>query len=146
MPRKPRELVEGGLYHVYARGNDRQVIFRDAKDRELYLSILHHVITSHEWDCIACCLMGNHLHLMIRTTHADLDAGMHLLHSLYARKYNIRHGHSGHLFQGRYGASRLTSDARVVAVTDYIEQNPVAAGLVERPEDWPWLRSSRLDR
>lgn len=140
MARRPRELVEGGVYHVYARGNNRRTIFHDAKDRELYLSILHHVATSHRWECMAYCLMGNHVHLMIRTTDADLDRGMHLLHGHYARQYNLRHGCSGHLFQGRYGASRLTTDARVAQVLEYIEQNPVAAHLSRRPEDWPWLR------
>ena len=109
----------------------------------LYLSILHHVVTSHGWDCIAYCLMGNHVHLMVETPHGNLNQGMHLLHGIYVRKHDIRHGRSGHLFQGRYGASRLTSDARVAEVLEYIEQNPVAAGLCKRPEDWPWLRARR---
>lgn len=142
MPRKPRDLVDGGVYHVYARGNGRQAIFRDDRDRRLYLSLLDHVVDVKRWTCIAYCLMGNHVHLVLETPEANLPSGMQLLHGLFAQKHNLRHGRAGHLFQGRYGASRLTSDAQLERCLRYVEQNPVEAGFVERAANWPWLRTN----
>jgi REP-associated tyrosine transposase len=131
--------VGGGVYHVYARGNDRRKIFRDDRDRRLYIRILEYVVEAKRWTCVAYCLMGNHVHLLLETPHANLDAGMQLLHGLYAQRHNARHERSGHLFQGRYGASLLLSSAQVATSLEYIRQNPVEANLCNRPEDWPWL-------
>jgi putative transposase len=145
VPRKPRDLVEGGVYHVYARGNARHRIFRDDRDRRLYLSILDHVVGVKRWRCIAYCLMGNHVHLLLETPEPNLDTGMQLLHGLYGQRHNVRHERSGHLFQGRYGASRLASTAQLERALAYIQQNPVEAGLCERPDDWPWLNVGASD-
>lgn len=128
------------MYHVYARGNGRRAIFRDDRDRRLYLAILDHVVGVKRWEWIAYCLMGNHVHLLLETPAGNLDTGMQLLHGTYGQKHNARHGRSGHVFQGRYGASRLTSEPQLARTLAYIEHNPVAARLCKRSGDWPWLR------
>ena len=138
MPRKPRENVENGIYHVYARGNGKQVIFRDDRDRLAYLSLLSEVVDHHELRCLAYCLMDNHIHLVLETPLANLSFGMQALHSEYAQNFNERHDRVGHLFQGRYGAVRIKTDAQLWTVLAYIAANPVEAGLVEKPEAWRW--------
>jgi hypothetical protein len=50
---------------------------------------------------------------------------------------------SGHLFQGRFGAVRIRTQAQLEAVLDYIALNPVEAGLCRTPEDWPWSGDPR---
>ena len=82
--------------------------------------------------------MDNHVHLLVETPQANLGAGMQRLHGLYAQSYNERHGSYGHVFQGRYGAVRIKTDAQLLTVTAYIARNPVAAGLCHRPDEWPW--------
>jgi putative transposase len=138
VPRKPRIEVEGGVHHVFARGNDRRDIFVDDADRRLYLATLGGVIRWKGWRCLAYCLMPNHIHLLLETPRANLGAGMQYLHGSYANEFNQRHGRSGHVFQGRYGAVRITTDEQLWHVAAYIALNPVAAGLCERPEQWPW--------
>jgi putative transposase len=138
MARKPREEVAGGIYHVYARGNDRRLLFLDDEDRDRYFAGLGLVVAKHEWRCLAYCLMDNHVHLLMETPVPNLGRGMQRLHSGFARGFHKRHGTSGHLFQGRYGAVRATSDGQLHSAAAYIACNPCDAGACPRPEDWPW--------
>ncbi|HEX5617930.1 MAG TPA: transposase [Solirubrobacteraceae bacterium] len=138
MPRKPREDVPGAVHHVTARGNRKQEIFLGAEDRETYLDLLGEVVALQRWLCLAYCLMANHVHLLIETPEGGLGRGMQLLHGLYADTFNKRHGKSGHLFQGRYGAVRVETDEQLWVTARYIAMNPVEAGLCETPGAWRW--------
>jgi REP element-mobilizing transposase RayT len=138
MPRPLRDDFPGALQHVFARGNRKQTIFLDHRDYRLYLALLGGVVVAKKWRVLAYCLMPNHLHLLIETPDAGLAAGMQQLHGLYARLFNDRHGHVGHLFQGRYGSKLVRDDLQLRAVARYIALNPVDAGLVEHPADWTW--------
>jgi REP element-mobilizing transposase RayT len=149
--RRLREEVESGIFHVFARGNGKQAIYVDDTDRCTYLRMLGAAIEKHNWHCLAYCLMENHLHLLIETPDANLGIGMQWLHGLYAQTFNERHGRSGHLFQGRYGSVRVTTDAQLWALVRYLAVNPVKAALCERPGDWRWssqgaVAGSRLPR
>ena len=68
----------------------------------------------------------------------ELSGGMHRLHGAYAQGFNRRHKRSGHVFERRFNAVGVESDAQLWATVSYIVQNPVAAGLCGTPEDWPW--------
>ena len=136
--RPHREEVEDGIFHVYARGNAKQPVYLDDGDRLTYLRLLGAAVMKRSWRCMAYCLMENHVHLLVETPKANLASGMQWLHGLYARTFNERHGRVGHLFQGRYGAVRLTGDAQLWAVLRYIALNPVEAGLCAEPAEWRW--------
>ena len=123
---------------MYARGNDRRRIYVDDRDRRIYLTTLAAIVVDKRWRCLAYCLMDNHVHLLLETPEANLAAGMQRLHGQYAQMYNKRHGRSGHVFQGRYGATRITSDEQLWLVVAYVARNPVEAGRCERPEQWRW--------
>jgi putative transposase len=138
VPRKPRAEVAGGVFHVYARGNDRGVIYRDDSDRRMYLRMLRGTVRQQRWRLLAYCLMENHVHLVMETPHANLAGGMQRMHGLYAREFNTRHRRSGHLFQGRYGAVPIKTDEQLVGAAVYVAMNPVEAGLCSRPDEWPW--------
>jgi putative transposase len=138
MARRLREEIEGGVFHVYARGNAKQAIFLDDPDRLTYLRLLGETVEERNWRCLAYCLMENHVHLLLETPDANLGVGMQWFHSLYAQAFNERHGRVGHLFQGRYGAVRVRSDAQLWTVLRYLGLNPVEAGLCARPAEWAW--------
>jgi len=63
---------------------------------------------------------------------------MRQLNGVYTQKYNGRHDRVGHLFQGRYKALVVEKDAYLLELSRYIALNPVRAGMVSSPEDWPW--------
>jgi REP element-mobilizing transposase RayT len=136
--RKPRENVENGIYHVYARGNAKAPIHLDEADRFDYLRRLGRVVEAKEWRCFAYCLMNNHVHLLVATPKANLSQGMQRLHGGYALAFNQRHGMVGHLFQGRYGAVRIETDEQLIATAAYIARNPAEALLCHDPESWRW--------
>lgn len=104
----------------------------------VYLDLLGYVVRGWQWDLFAYCLMDNHVHLLVRTPEPNLGIGMQRCHSMYAQEFNERHARVGHLFQSRYGSSRIRTASRLTYVTEYIDANPVTAGLCADPPDWPW--------
>jgi putative transposase len=138
MARPLRQEVPGGVFHVYARGNDKRDIYVDDLDRQIYLALLARVVVRQRWNCLAYCLMPNHVHLLVETVEANLAEGMRHVHGPFAQGFNVRHRRVGHLFQGRYGAVRVTDDPQLWTTVGYIATNPAAAGLVVMPEDWAW--------
>jgi REP element-mobilizing transposase RayT len=138
MPRAPRLELAGGIHHVYARGAAKQPIFVDDLDRHRYLSLLARTTRRMSWHCLAYCLMGNHVHLLIETPKPNLGLGMHLVHGGYGQAFNRRHTKDGHVFGARYGATRISTDAQLWVTVSYIARNPVEAGLSRTPEAWRW--------
>jgi putative transposase len=138
VPRKPRNEFDAGVYHVFARGNDRRRIFLDDVDRRLYLRLVGSVTAHRNWHTLAYCLMGNHVHLLVETVVPNLGLGMHRLQGSYAQLFNRRHSRTGHLFERRFKAVPIVSDAQLQMVARYIAVNPVEAGMCDRPEAWPW--------
>ena len=138
VPRKSRELVAGGVYHVYARGNRKQPIFRDDEDRLQYLSIWGSVADDLGWHCLAYCLMENHVHHLVETPEPNLSEGVQLAHGLYGRYFNDKYEHVGHVFQGRFGSTRARTDGVLMYFACYVLLNPVRANLCATPELYPW--------
>jgi putative transposase len=145
MVRGPRQDIEG-IHHVYARGNNRERIFRDDWDREAYLKTLAKVTIRMRWRLLAYCLMDNHVHLLIETREPNLGAGMQRLHSHYARTYNDRHVRTGHVFEGRYGSRVVGSDEQLWGTIVYIARNPVEVGNCLDPQDHQWNSHSLVVR
>jgi putative transposase len=138
VPRRPRLIAPDGIYHVTARGNRRQVIFEDDRDRRTFLSLLRRVVARRRWVCHAYCLMPNHVHLVLQTPMADLSAGIQALCGRYAEAFNRRYELDGHLFQGRFHAVAVESDWHLLELARYLALNPVKGGLCSAPADWPW--------
>src|SRR5712692_6666635 len=138
MARPPRLEFSGGVCHVVVRGNERAAVFRDDEDREKYLGRLAHYREKFGFRLLAFCLMGNHVHLAIRTAEFPLSRVMAGLQSSYTQWFNRRHKRAGHLFQGRYKAFLVQEDRYLLGLVRYIHENPVKARLVEKARDYPW--------
>jgi len=132
----PRALRDqsAGLRHVTCRGNRRQAIFDNDDDRERFLRLLDRVCRAFDWRVFAWCLMTNHFHLVLGVPEATISPGMQLLCGDYAQDFNWRHGFTGHLFQGRFGAGVVNSERHVFEAIRYVDLNPERAGL----EAWRW--------
>jgi REP element-mobilizing transposase RayT len=138
MARPLRLEFPGALYHVTTRGNGGQDVFGSDEDRGSFLDILHGAVKRFEWVCHAYCLMGDHYHLVLETPEANLSAGMRQVNGIYTQYFNRRQARGGHLFQGRYKALLVERDPYLLEVVRHVLLNPVRAGLVQRPEEWPW--------
>jgi putative transposase len=90
-------------------------------------------------DVLAWCLMPNHVHLVVRPIgDGDLARFMHWLITTHVQRHRVRHGTTGRVWQGRYGASPVQADAHFLTVVRYVERNPVRAGLVRCATHWRW--------
>lgn len=143
MARKPRIHFPGVLHHVIARGNRGEPTFRDDNDYKSYLRFLTEYKNLLGFTLYAFVLMPNHVHLLIQSGQASLSKLMHRLHTRYTRRFHFRHETSGHLFQGRYKAIVCDKERYFLELSAYIHLNPVRAGLVSAPDDYPWSSYSR---
>lgn len=138
MARKPRIEIEGGLYHVITRGNDRRDIFHCAEDYERFLALLTVQKGRLPFYFYAYCLMTNHIHLLIERRADDIGRIMHRVLTGYGQYYNRKYRKVGHVLQGRYKAIVCQSEPYLAELVRYIHLNPVRANMVELPEDYPY--------
>lgn len=138
MARKPRVEIEGGLYHVITRGNDRQEIFRSREDFAKFLTLLSEVKEKLPFFLYAFCLMTNHVHLLIERRADTIGRIMHRLLTGYSQYYNHKYGRIGHLLQGRHKSILFQSEMYMGELVRYIHHNPVRARMVEKAEDYPY--------
>src|SRR6266511_787002 len=138
MSRPLRIAVAGGVYHVVARGNAKQLIYLDDPDRLSFLEVVRTALNRFVWQCLTYCLMPNHYHLVLETPRPNLSHGMRQVNGIYAQRFNRRHDRCGHVFQGRFGATLVETDRHMFELIRYVARNPVRAGLVRAAEDWKW--------
>src|SRR5216684_3673816 len=138
MGRIARVVAQGLPHHITQRGNGRQVVFDDAKDRRVYLKLLQGYAEEYRLRVWAWCLMSNHVHLLaVPETSESLKRSLGQTHADYARYRNAQLATCGHLWQCRYYSCPV-DEAGVWRVMTYIERNPVRAGLVDLAEDYAW--------
>ena len=128
MARPPRPQAPGMIYHVTTRGNRKEEIFTDTRDRLRFLQLFGQIVTTLEWRCHTYCVMTNHYHLLVQTSDADISRGMHRLNGVYAKWFNWRHGYEGHLFERRFRSPLVEGDAHLLELTRYIALNLVRRG------------------
>ena len=138
MPRAARQKSESKIYHVLVRGINRQTIFEDGDDASKYLSTLKRYKEEDAYMLYAYCLMGNHIHLLLKEEKEDLGIIMRRIGAAYVYWYNNKYNRCGHLFQDRYKSDAVETDQYFLAVLRYIHQNPVKAHIAEDPASYRW--------
>ena len=138
MARPLRVEFAGAIHHVMSRGNARAAIVADDADRWRWLRLLERATLRHGWRVFTLALMDNHYHLFLQTPEPNLSLGLHQLNSGYATYFNARHRRVGHVLQGRFKSIVVEEHGYWLELSRYVHLNPVRAGLVSRPEDWPW--------
>ncbi len=150
MPRAVRVEYVDAVYHVICRGDRREAIFKDDRDRRTFLKTLAEVCERTGWRVRSYVLMDNHYHLLLHTPEPNLVRGMQWFQGTYTARSNARHCERGHLFQGRYKAIPIESEAGSYGrtVSDYIHLNPARARVVDfsvgRLADYQWSSFPRL--
>ena len=139
MPRIARIVGVQYPHHIVQRGNNREKVFLDPEDFKKYLFLLQKYSKEREARILAYCLMGNHVHLLIRpmaeNTLFKMMQGVALCYTQY---FNRRNGRTGRIWECRYHSSVIDEDRYLWAVSRYIEKNPVRAKVVRRSEEYPY--------
>ena len=139
MARLPRLTVPGYPHHIIQRGNNRQRIVVDDLDRQRLLDLWHEHALALGVDIHAYVIMDNHFHLLATPHETDsLPLMMQAVGRSYVRYYNLRHGRTGALWEGRYRSNLIESERYLLACMIYIDLNPVRAGMVASPRDFRW--------
>jgi len=139
MPRKPRFFIPGQPQHIVVRGHSREPIMTRLDDfRFMYQCLLcamaKHGVAVHAW-----VLMHNHMHLLLTPPRAEsLAKAMQSVGRRYARYFNRCYLRSGSLWEGRYKSALVATDDYLISCYRYIELNPVRAGMVQKPEEYPY--------
>lgn len=136
MARGARKQAESGIYHLMMRGINRQRIFEDEGDSARFLEVLAHYKEICGYELLGYCLMGNHVHILMKVGAEPLPTVMRRIASKYVYWYNVKYERVGHLFQERFKSEPVEDDAYLMTVLRYIHRNPVKAGLCEKPEDY----------
>lgn len=139
MPRIARAVGVGFPHHIIQRGNNRQVVFHDLEDREVYSSLLKKY--SKKWNCpiLAYCLMSNHVHLLARpASQESLYKMMQGITLCYTQYTNRKYQRTGRLWESRYHSCMVEEEKYLWAVSRYIEQSPVRARMVKKAERYPY--------
>lgn len=126
------------MYHVLSRGNEGRPIFADDRDRAVFLEVLGRMCARFNVEVFSYVLMDNHYHLLLRTPKGNLSKSMQWFGVSYTRYFNIRHGRSGHLFQGRFKAFLIENERYLVQASFYVHRNPLRAGIVPRLAEYQW--------
>ena len=124
-------------YHIYNRGNDKQLIFLEPENYRFFLKQILKYLPVSRVDLLAYCLMPNHYHLLIRFNGLfDFSQSMKNFTISFVKAMNSRYHKVGHLFQGEFKAKHVDSTEYLLQLSRYIHMNPVFAKLVNTPEQW----------
>lgn len=140
MPRQPRVVLPGYPHHVIQRGHNQAPVFLERADHRFYLQLLADWKARLGCKVYAYCLMTNHVHLVIDPgeTAKKLALLMKRVAGRYTRHVNNVEQRSGTAWNGRFSSSPIDTDRYLMACCRYVELNPVRAGMVSVPQDYPW--------
>lgn len=139
MARLPRLTVPGYPHHIIQRGNNRQAIFGSPADYELLLSLIDEHARKQQVAVHAYVLMSNHFHLLATPETAEgIPQMMQAVGRRYVRNFNLRQARTGTLWEGRYKSNLIQAERYLLACMVYMDLNPVRAGMVADPADYPW--------
>ena len=138
MSREARKISGTGIYHTMLRGINKQQIFEDTEDYEKFLQIIYECKEIDNFKVYAYCLMGNHIHLLIKVNDISIASIFKRIAGKFVYWYNIKYKRCGHLFQDRFKSEAVEDDEYLMTVLRYIHQNPVKARICKKTEDYKY--------
>ena len=135
--RMPRQLKINAMYHVTARANRQEFIFKPDFIKQMFLDVVKAAKKKYKFRIENFCIMSNHVHIMIQPLHkSNLSKIMQWILSKFAVIFNRFYGYHGHVWYDRFKSIIIESLKHYITVYEYLKNNPVKAGLVKNPEDY----------
>jgi putative transposase len=139
MARLPRFVIPAKPQHIIQRGNNRQAIFAADADYQFFRDVLVAAAATHGLAIHGYVWMTNHIHLLATPeTGQAISKVFQSVGRRYVQYFNTSYTRSGTLWEGRYRATVVDSERYLLTLMRYIELNPVRAGMVSDPGDYPW--------
>ncbi len=139
MGRMPRIYYDNAVYHVTVRGNNKKTVLQESEDKEMFLRAVGRYKSRFLFKLFGFVIMDNHVHLVIQATALnDISKIMQAINLSFSRNYGIKYELSGHIWQGRFHSDLIESEEYILNCLQYIHDNPVRAGIVEKAADYLW--------
>lgn len=137
-----RQYYEGGIYHIFNRGNNKQPIVYDNDDYSAILNKFFGRTMTTGDRILAYCLMPNHYHLIVRANNYDtIPELMKSFGISYTNYFNKKYNFTGHVFQGVYESRHVDNILYLIYLSKYIHSNPYRSGLIKsiyKLTEYPW--------
>lgn len=138
MVRPLRMESETGYYHVMMRGNNKEMIFKEASEKYYFIEQLLHVVKDNKVSIVAYCIMDNHVHLLVNSHKESMIQALKWINIKFAGMYNFKYERVGHVFQDRFKSEVINSEDHLLRVMRYIHNNPVKAKIVTNILSYKW--------
>lgn len=147
MSRFPRNYIKTIFFHVITQGINKSYIFEKSEDIKYHIKTMYKLSAQHEIKIIAYCIMNNHVHMLIETDDIkELSKYMQRLNTTYAKYYNKKYNRVGYVFRDRYKTEGIYSEEQLYNCIKYIYDNPVKAGICNRPEEYPYSNYKKINK
>ena len=139
MPRFARNFIKTSYLHIMTQGINKTYIFEYEEDIKYYIKIMYELLKEYKIKIIAYCIMNNHTHMLVKVEKIEeISNYMLRLNSKYARYYNKKYKRVGYVFRDRFRSEGIYNDSQLYNCMRYIYNNPVKAGICNRPDEYKW--------
>ena len=139
MARRKTYFLPGHYYHIFNRGSNRELIFRESDNYRFLLSRVKDYSSRFKISVIAYCFMPNHYHFLLRQDGTELiSLFVQRTFNSYTKAFNKTYQRTGTLFEGPFKSIHVETDNHLIHLCRYIHLNPLEAGLVTNLDDWPY--------
>ena len=139
MPRFPRKSFETLFFHIIVQGINKEYIFYQEEHIKKYIKLLLDSANKYNITLISYCIMNNHAHLLLNVkTIDDMSKYMKSINTSYAKYYNKYENRVGFVFRNRFESEPIYEENYLFNCIAYIHNNPVKAGIVTFPRDYPF--------
>jgi putative transposase len=162
--RDHKNFSKGGIYHLYNRGDNKEIVFRDEQDYRAFLFRLGLSLGIEKGDLNKCeitkspksririgslnpgnfkihafCLMPNHLHLLVEQCGDDsISKLLSRVFTSFSKYINLKHKRVGHVFQDKFKSVQIETNPQLMLISSYIHMNPVKDSVTNKPEEYRW--------
>lgn len=146
MPRFPRNYIKTTFFHVITQGINKSYIFEKTEDIKYYIKIMYKLEKEQKVRIIAYCIMHNHTHMLIEVEGTkELSKYMQRLNTIYGIYYNKKYNRVGYVFRDRFKSEGIYNEEHLYNCIRYIYNNPVKAGICNKPEEYPYSNYKKID-
>jgi REP-associated tyrosine transposase len=138
----PHWQEPGRVYLITWRCKGQQTL--SPEERAVVLETLRYW-DDNKWKVFAAVILSDHVHVLAKALpnpgggFFDLGEILHSAKSYSAQKISQHRGSRGSIWQDERDDRIVRDEAEFLEKWSYIRNNPVKVGLVERPEEYPWL-------
>ena len=139
MTRKNRNILlfNGCFAHIISRSIREEKVFKQNDDVYYFLNLLKKAKEKYAFNLFHYCLMQTHFHFVVQILSMNnLAKALNYLKCRYVFYYHKKYKFSGPIWRERYRSLLIENLEYLNACGQYVEYNPVKAGIVKDIEDW----------